>query len=571
MPASGGSPSLRDRFWLEDWLVVPPQNLLSRNGEAVHVRPKVMDLLVVLAEHSGVVVSGEDLQMAVWGRRYLARSALAGAICELREALRDDPQQPRFVETVSKRGYRLMSPVSLDAPEAEPIVVPSRRMASGRMGWVLGVGAVAIVSLAFGVTFAGRAKARTEATDALARGARYLHNAETADQVLLGIKSLEQAVRIAPASVAAHVELAHAHAMAHHIGYDRSAGREALARHELEVARRIAADATEVLWGEAFLAYVFDHDYRVAMQRLDTVKSRRPGSAYDLRFEGIILRRVGRFAEALERLREAAALEPGNWKLTFEIAATESTLGQYEAADRDYARSIELAPDQVSAYYGRARNVLLWKSSVREARAIMEAMPPLERSDVAVGWLVLDLCARDFDVAIARLGRISDSGLDGQDGVAVRSLIEAETLRLKGDAARARVAYETARAQIEPRLAGAPDDWRLHSALAVALAGLGRRAEATNEARRGVELCPPERDAMAAPFALNTLAEVQVMTGDLDGAMGTLGQLVAGPTVPDAMPLLELEPWWEPLRGNPGFAALVARQRGSRVAGSGGV
>lgn len=569
LPAVAGAPSLRDRFWLGDWLVVPLQNLLSRGDEAVHVRPKVMDLLVVLAEHPGVVMSGEDLQMAVWGRRYLARSALAGAVCELREALRDDPQQSRFVETVAKRGYRLMAPVSLVAPAAAEAGVPERRRLPRRVGWLLGAGAAALVSVAFGVILAGRAKVRTEATDALTRGARYLHNAETADQVLLAIKSLEQAVRIAPDSAAAHVELAHAHAMAHHIGYDRSPAREVAARHELDVARRIDPYATEVLWGEAFLAYTFEHDYRVAMQRLEAVKSRRPGSAYDLRFEGIILRRLGRFAEALERLREAAALEPGNWKLAFEIAATESTLRQYGAADRDYARSIELAPDQVSAYWGRARNVLLWKSSVPEARAIMEAMPPLERSDVAVGWLVLDLCARDFDAAVARLGKISDSGLDGQVGIAVRSLIEAETLRVKGDTARARAAYEAAHAQIGPRLAASPDDWRLHSAQAVALAGLGRHPEALREARRGVELCPPERDAMAAPFALNILAEVQVMTGDLDGAVATLDQLVTRPTVPDAMPLLELEPWWEPLRGHPGFAALVARQRGSRVASSG--
>ena len=48
------------------------------------------------------MLSGEALQSAVWGRRYLARSALGGAVCELREALGDDSRQPRFVETVAK-------------------------------------------------------------------------------------------------------------------------------------------------------------------------------------------------------------------------------------------------------------------------------------------------------------------------------------------------------------------------------------------------------------------------------------------------------------------------------------
>lgn len=98
-------------FRLGRWLVVPSQNLVEHDGAATHLRPKVMDVLVVLARSGGEVVANEALLEAVWGKRFLARSALSGAVCELRKVLGDDTQQPRYIETVAKRGYRLVAPV----------------------------------------------------------------------------------------------------------------------------------------------------------------------------------------------------------------------------------------------------------------------------------------------------------------------------------------------------------------------------------------------------------------------------------------------------------------------------
>ena len=99
-------------FRLGEWLVVPSQNLVTLDGVATHLRPKVMDVLVVLAASGSEVVANEAILEAVWGKRFLARSALSGAVCELRKVLGDDTQQPRYIETVAKRGYRLVVPVA---------------------------------------------------------------------------------------------------------------------------------------------------------------------------------------------------------------------------------------------------------------------------------------------------------------------------------------------------------------------------------------------------------------------------------------------------------------------------
>ena len=103
-----GEASRNGEFRLGDWLVRPSLNQLSREDSVVHVRPKVMDVLVHLAEHGSEVVSKEELVEAVWAKEFLADSALSRAVFELREVLGDEAQQPRYIETIPKRGYRLV-------------------------------------------------------------------------------------------------------------------------------------------------------------------------------------------------------------------------------------------------------------------------------------------------------------------------------------------------------------------------------------------------------------------------------------------------------------------------------
>jgi len=114
-------------FRLGEWLVVPSQNLVALDGVTTHLRPKVMDVLVVLAASGSEVVANEAILEAVWGKRFLARSALSGAVCELRKVLGDDTQQPRYIETVAKRGYRLVAPVAPagDVAAALPATLPA--------------------------------------------------------------------------------------------------------------------------------------------------------------------------------------------------------------------------------------------------------------------------------------------------------------------------------------------------------------------------------------------------------------------------------------------------------------
>jgi DNA-binding winged helix-turn-helix (wHTH) protein len=104
-------------FRLGDWLVQPSQCKILRGEQTLHLRPKVMDVLVCLAGRAGKVVSKQALIDAVWAKEFISDTALSRAVFELRQALDDNEAQPRYVETIAKRGYRLVAPVE---PVAEP-------------------------------------------------------------------------------------------------------------------------------------------------------------------------------------------------------------------------------------------------------------------------------------------------------------------------------------------------------------------------------------------------------------------------------------------------------------------
>ena len=73
-----------------------------------------MQVLVLLAEHAGQVVSKERLLQTVWADTFVGDEVLSRAISELRRALDDDPKAPRFIQTIPKGGYRLVAAVTQD-------------------------------------------------------------------------------------------------------------------------------------------------------------------------------------------------------------------------------------------------------------------------------------------------------------------------------------------------------------------------------------------------------------------------------------------------------------------------
>ncbi|HET7892994.1 MAG TPA: winged helix-turn-helix domain-containing protein, partial [Candidatus Sulfotelmatobacter sp.] len=103
---------------------------LTRNGGRVKIQDQPFRLLVLLLEHPGEVVSREELRQALWpeGTHVDFDGSLNVILKRLRAALDDDPERPRFIETVPRRGYRFIAPVAV-IEKATGAVVPEKEVA----------------------------------------------------------------------------------------------------------------------------------------------------------------------------------------------------------------------------------------------------------------------------------------------------------------------------------------------------------------------------------------------------------------------------------------------------------
>ena len=105
-----------DRFELDE-----AEARLTRAGEAIALAPKPFAVLCALARTPGRLVTKNALLDLVWGHRFVTESVLKSAISEVRAALGDDPRQPRYIETVSRRGYRFIAATAGTAVPAPAI------------------------------------------------------------------------------------------------------------------------------------------------------------------------------------------------------------------------------------------------------------------------------------------------------------------------------------------------------------------------------------------------------------------------------------------------------------------
>jgi DNA-binding winged helix-turn-helix (wHTH) protein len=115
-----------DHFELDE-----AQARLTCAGQAVPLAPKPFAVLCALARTPRMLVTKNALLDAVWGHRFVTESVLKSAISEVRAALGDDPKQPRYIETVSRRGYRFIAAATGAASQSAPAVEQSGAGASG--------------------------------------------------------------------------------------------------------------------------------------------------------------------------------------------------------------------------------------------------------------------------------------------------------------------------------------------------------------------------------------------------------------------------------------------------------
>lgn len=140
-------------FRLGEWTVLPQRSAVRRDDETIRLEPGVMAVLIALARRDGDLVTRDELVDEVWGGRATADGPIDRRIAALRKAFGDRAEPRQYIETLTKRGYRLLQPVVLDAPDprvtsddaVRPIARHVPAPGSGLARWFVGLAAALVV------------------------------------------------------------------------------------------------------------------------------------------------------------------------------------------------------------------------------------------------------------------------------------------------------------------------------------------------------------------------------------------------------------------------------------------
>jgi tetratricopeptide (TPR) repeat protein len=373
---------------------------------------------------------------------------------------------------------------------------------------------------------------------------------------------LDRAVQLDPKFALAYCRLTEAYDFLYRF-YDPTPEKRALSDAAVSRALALEPDLAEVHLAYAGHLYRGYRDYEQARIQLAIARHGLPNDAGAIALEAYIDRRQGQFARAIQGFKDAITRDPRNSVFVEDLATTFQQVHQFRAAAQTFDRLTELRPDQ--PIISTQKPVLLYceTGDSTAIRATLAAFP----ASIAEGRGVLSLrlafafVDRDWALAKALIEKMhsgNDEGDFANGGVNVPigcySILLA---RLQGQPTGANPSFAETRDQLNQRVQKEPENAKLLSQLAVVDALLGKKELAIAEAKRAVELLPISKDAVDGPYPELNLAAVYAWTNELDLAFETLSSLTEVPNGLYYGPL-NREPYWDPLRDDPRFDALLA-------------
>ncbi len=373
----------------------------------------------------------------------------------------------------------------------------------------------------------------------------------TAGISLKAVPLFEQAIKLDPNFALAFAGLSRVESWLYHSS-DPVPDRREKARFHANEALRLQPDLPEGHLALGYSYYYGDRDYDRALKEFEIAKRDLPNDAQVYLAIGSIQRRQGNWAESTANLEKAAALDPKNPNIVTNLVTSYIALRNFEAAERTLDRFIALAPQSLQARAMKGLLAVAWKGDVSVAEKEFSSVSPEADPSGLMTW------ARFCQVAQQFRGEILHTPTTAP---CPKALLEGTSYLYLGDKEKAHSALEQARLVAERLVNEAPQDPARHGQLGSILAALGQKDEAIKEGKRAVELLPESRDAFDGPLGTAALAQIYAWTGEFDEAFRLLDHLLAVPNGP-TIPMLKVDPVWDPLRKDPRFQALIDKYAG---------
>jgi len=373
-------------------------------------------------------------------------------------------------------------------------------------------------------------------------------------EVEQAIEMYERAIELDPNFTLAYIALSKVESFMYISGMDHTEERLARSKDAVDSALALEPDLPEAQEALAFYYYRGFLDYERATEILESIRRARPN--YKLSLLGYIQRRQGKWEESLETLEREFRSNPRDSDLAHQIGLSYMCMRRYEEAEEWFNRAIMIDPEKVNSHLERARIPFLARGNIQETQVLLGTFPHSQITEVT--RFDLGMAERKFKDVLERLDFLPFDSFEGDFYYFHKNLAYAILYHAMNELVLVRSNAGSAQKALEQLIEERSGDAKLYSALGLAFAYAGESHEAIREGIRAVELYPVSKDAFGGPRYILSLAEIYTVTGLYEEAINLLEFLMSIPSGNYlSVPVLRLDPRWDPLRGHPRFQSLV--------------
>jgi len=396
-----------------------------------------------------------------------------------------------------------------------------------------------------------------EAYDLFLRGAKHSEigmNNRIVAEINRSNELMKNAIELDPDFTLAYIALAHIHAIAYHTGIDRTEERKKMAREAVDKVLELEPDLPEAQAVLGSYYYYVLQDYDRTIEIFEGIQKARPNLAPS--YLGAIQMRRGNWEQAAEIYEKSSKLNPRSPSQFHFLGLIYERMRKYEEALDSFDRALSIEADYIWSQFGKVRVYYLSNGDTEGARSLLETLPPHRFNDY--WWILNGLLERNYQGVLDRLNSLSYDVAEGEYFNFYKHLAYAMVYQAMNNQSLMKTHAEEARIDLEEALREHPEDSRIHASLGLAYAYLGRKEEAIREGKRAVSLYPQSKDAYGAPHYVNSLAMIYTIVGEYEEAINQLEYLLSIPSGDIvSIPVLRLDPVWDPLRQHQRFKSLL--------------
>ena len=371
----------------------------------------------------------------------------------------------------------------------------------------------------------------------------------------------EEAVKKDPTFALAFADLGMVENWMYH-SFDPTPARRDKAKAAVDSAIRLRPDLPEARLALGFFYYYCDRDdqhYQRALDEFAVAQRSLPNNAEVYLAIGAIERRQGKWTQSTASMEKAAALDPKNAWVLQNLAFNYEANRDFETAEKILDRALAAAPQSFAIRGLKAKLALEWKGDPSVTEKFLSEIPAGVDPEgiVTLSRINILILRRRFAEALQLVEKMPKETVHGEGTAPTpKAFFEGILHFMLGEKDKARADFERARVIVEESVRDVPDDASRHAQLGAIFAGLGRKEEAIREGKRAVELLPESKDAFDGPQVTIALAQIYCWTGEKEQALQLIERSLSTPNGIN-VPLLKLDPVWDPIRDDPRFKALI--------------